>query len=817
MKNQKYYLRNKIFKTLLATSFSLALIPCSFAANQPSSLLRLVKTDSKLSTGTEGGNITTPFESGSILQYDGLGNWTVVADISNVSITSIDINSAINSNLPGIFTIQGNTIIGDIINSGNNPNARLSIIAANSETTFTGTGSLDMLATGDIGMVSARGNANLNIKTAVLNNNKFNVTDNAKLVFEDDVMAMTMNISKSASVTFKNNLNINSMYIRNNGLVNFETGINNTKAGPIIIGDSGTVHLGGNVNIVNICGISVSDEDRLHSNGTIRFTNKNPITYSGSIGTADNVDQGAGMARPIKAIELTDANVTIQGMVIGNDTTLSLSNQELQLKGRLLMQGATVIQTTFDGTKGGHLIVQQDDSIVDFSQSSSISIVVNDGAVNDNKAYSYTLLQSTGGGRIVPGSTVLVTSNNRYIKWGYNPETYVLSRAAGLTPTIPDDTNASGGDDHHAAVGKVLSDPNATGAAKQVQINFGTMATEDVLEAVSRLQPTEIVETSLEGTQITVENRISDLFETDAQELDTPAPTEGVSSGCEGLYTTKHGLWITPFGGKSNQKAHKQDPSYKTTSYGLSVGYDTKINDDWSVGLALTSVKTNVKHKEAKDSDKGKTNTFILSLYALNQMNEKWFSQGMISVGHSRIESSEKRIIDSNTEQNANGKYKAKSYSGEIMLGYSAAPAKSISLAPMLGLRYTKFPASSYKETGASIQNLSIKNKGTDIFEGILGARLLTKIAKNGMLFIPEIHGFLNYSFKDRTPKIEARLEGLPSLIPVRVAKSDKAWYNVGTSLSVEHNNMEYGIKYDSVIAKKYLAHQGALKIKVNF
>ena len=41
--------------------------------------------------------------------------------------------------------------------------------------------------------------------------------------------------------------------------------------------------------------------------------------------------------------------------------------------------------------------------------------------------------------------------------------------------------------------------------------------------------------------------------------------------------------------------------------------------------------------------------------------------------------------------------------------------------------------------------------------------------------------------------------------------------YNLGIGISVQKNRMEYNIVYDVVLAKKYVSHQGALKVRINF
>ncbi|XVN42580.1 MAG: autotransporter outer membrane beta-barrel domain-containing protein [Candidatus Rickettsia vulgarisii] len=50
-----------------------------------------------------------------------------------------------------------------------------------------------------------------------------------------------------------------------------------------------------------------------------------------------------------------------------------------------------------------------------------------------------------------------------------------------------------------------------------------------------------------------------------------------------------------------------------------------------------------------------------------------------------------------------------------------------------------------------------------------------------------------------------------------RPDRTAKTLYNLGASVTAKRGKMEYSAGYDSYLAKKYTAHQGTLKIRVNF
>jgi outer membrane autotransporter protein len=135
----------------------------------------------------------------------------------------------------------------------------------------------------------------------------------------------------------------------------------------------------------------------------------------------------------------------------------------------------------------------------------------------------------------------------------------------------------------------------------------------------------------------------------------------------------------------------------------------------------------------------------------------------------------------------------------------------------MLGLRYSKFTDGKYNETGTGRRNLIVAKKSTNKIEGVVGSRMSFISQLNDGLLIPEIHGFVSYNFKNKAPKIDARLDGALTPMPVKTSKSTKTQVNLGTSITLKHRLMEYSLGYDANFANKYISHQGSLKLRLNF
>jgi len=335
---------------------------------------------------------------------------------------------------------------------------------------------------------------------------------------------------------------------------------------------------------------------------------------------------------------------------------------------------------------------------------------------------------------------------------------------------------------------------------------------------VKRLTPTEtpiLADLTRDISSNIVANRIGGR----PQVLDHKA--ELASTGNSGLsagdYTTAYGLWINPSMLKVKQKTNKGVAGYTASVGGASLGFDTKANEDMVIGLALSYLNTNVKHKDFKSGDKTKMDSLMLSIYGLQQITDNWYTHGIVTVGTNKVKTKETRRTGATATELATGNYRAMSFSGELMLGYNTY-LKQASFTPMAGVRVTKVNSAGYTETGTANQNLIVSRKELNRVELVAGARIYgSGTALNGLNVVPEIHGFVNHDVIGKKQKSDVRLASIEDYLRTKGGKPAKTLFNAGLSLNTSYNNMEYGLGYDAHMAKKYVAHQSNLRVRVNF
>ncbi|MCP5362474.1 MAG: autotransporter outer membrane beta-barrel domain-containing protein [Rickettsiaceae bacterium] len=232
-----------------------------------------------------------------------------------------------------------------------------------------------------------------------------------------------------------------------------------------------------------------------------------------------------------------------------------------------------------------------------------------------------------------------------------------------------------------------VQSPGIRAEGRNIFLGVGNSGIEDLIK---RLTPTEtpiLADLTRDISSNIVANRIGGR----PQVLDHKA--ELASTGNNGLsagdYTTAYGIWVNPSMLKVKQKTSKGAAGYTASVGGASLGFDTKANEDMVIGLALSYLNTNVKHKDFKSGDKTKVDSLMLSIYGLQQITDNWYTHGIVTVGTNKVKTKEARRTGATATELATGNYRAMSFSGELMLGYNSY-LKQASFTPMAGVRVTK-------------------------------------------------------------------------------------------------------------------------------
>jgi outer membrane autotransporter protein len=512
-------------------------------------------------------------------------------------------------------------------------------------------------------------------------------------------------------------------------------------------------------------------------------------------------------------------NIATGGTFNINENTVTLTN------GNSVFNGTSNFNVTIDkeGDAGEIVVDGAAAADLDFSKATVVNINVTDQQLSlPTGTENYEIIKVANGGTLTGAAKLkLNTSNvaNRFSNFTLDTTTansVKLVQANNASAVLSGLVQSLNNKDLTADASS-LGNAKNTADAQTVQNDLGKIADNTTLvDAVRRLT------TPIETNSAVMNNVASAGKQSVINRLGLLSPTPGMqtaSAGSTGVSAgddARFGAWVAPFFNQNTQKAKNSAAGYKSNSFGGTVGFDTMTNADMTIGLAGTFAKTDVKHKDIKSGDKTKADTFIFSIYGIQQLTNEWFMQAVASFSSSKVKNKEKRITSAGS-QTASGSFDTTTYGADVMLGYGHKIA-STTLTPMFGVNFSRINDGGYKETGTTNQNLSITKKAVNKFEFVAGLRAqFDSMATSDIQLTPEIHGFVKYDVIGKNPTITAKLDGLVTPFTQKSAKVEKATYNVGFSVNAESGMYEYGAGYDLTVANKFIGHQGIVKLRVNF
>ena len=315
-------------------------------------------------------------------------------------------------------------------------------------------------------------------------------------------------------------------------------------------------------------------------------------------------------------------------------------------------------------------------------------------------------------------------------------------------------------------------------------------------------------------TQVVV-NRIAQVASLNQDLTYSEESFSGISAG---EVESNYGLWMSPFFGKNIQKLRKTVPGYQSTYYGVAVGFDGAINDQLVLGAAVSTIQTDIKHKDYNMGDRTKISSNIIYVYGTYSFNDHWFVQNVTSVGKSRVKKRElrKESLQYNT---AKADYNSSFIATEVLTGHKYS-LKKINITPTLAVNYTKSGDISFSETGTQYQNLIVKGKGGHQLATTFGMILdNTYKLSNGLEIKPEIYADVGYTILTPKADLDIRLAKNPTeKLKTNSVKPDKMLYSFGGNITgIISKSYEINVGYDCKLADKFVAHQGTLRLRVNF
>lgn len=642
----------------------------------------------------------------------------------------------------------------------------------------------------------------------------FTYPDNWQLTIEDnafiDGAITTLNNSENGDITFEGNSIINS-------------NIGQPEAGRV----QSVTFIGGadkNIDISsNIYANSISQGD--HS-----LTLQNDVIFQGSY-NIDNSTHNAGLNRLSVQQRISSANLDI-GVMAGSEKFNFTANDNNA--GSFFASGGQ-----FDAS-----LATINLNLTDIS--TTVAVANSDPLDENGNPYREIVIfgADSGGLMTIPNladiNYQILSSTNNLVQWELIRTDNEIKIRKTTTPDILAATVQQ-------AVAQVTDQPetntpvaitnitNIATASQQITNDLATNINQSTAaEFIARLQTdlteiTEIAHAHQQHSQNTIktylnstslQGALSGLYNT-ADSGDMPIYmaeasndyTTGISAG-DGI--RDHGAWSNYSYSHVTQKKIGRSPGYKSIAHNISIGADTMIQDNTTLGAALGIVRNNVKHKNTNTGDRSSSNSYIASIYGMYEFGSSMFVQGLASIGHSNFKNSELRN-GAGIKEVAQAKFNVNSYGLELISGYDYITQSRILLTPIIGASYSMVGKSKYQETGTTNQNLKVSKKPDHKLALMAGGRIAQNYRSNDYDITPEIHFTISHDILDRNLKINASLDQAPDPLVVKSSEHSQTFYNLGTKITTAMEPYDATFSYDVYLAKKHVAHQGSVKLRVNF
>ncbi|MBU6183969.1 MAG: autotransporter outer membrane beta-barrel domain-containing protein [Rickettsiales bacterium] len=280
-----------------------------------------------------------------------------------------------------------------------------------------------------------------------------------------------------------------------------------------------------------------------------------------------------------------------------------------------------------------------------------------------------------------------------------------------------------------------------------------------------------------------------------------------------------HGVWVSGTYAKARQKEYGEVSGYKGKSGGGTVGVDFSVNDEGTIiGTSYSRIVSNITANQPVNS-KIKAVSNILSVYTKIPFGNKFDLSAVLAGNNTRFTHKYQKMIGRGNYQTAKSKFTSNGFNAQMLLNYNITLGDNFMVMPRVGIQYGTQTDSAHTESGAGVHNLSIAAKNSKGFSGTAGLKLSKEFLVGNTHIIPSLLAAVQKDFSRSKDKIQARyVWASGSSTETHTFNRGKSLgYNLGAGLGVNHKNVEVLAEYNCHLKKKYVGHQGTLKLKLLF
>jgi outer membrane autotransporter protein len=243
-----------------------------------------------------------------------------------------------------------------------------------------------------------------------------------------------------------------------------------------------------------------------------------------------------------------------------------------------------------------------------------------------------------------------------------------------------------------------------------------------------------------DGLQIASAGRVL----TDAGQQTAQIPAGGPSAEHWSVWGRGYGVW----GNVDNQTKPNWVPGWSESRYGGIIGADYSFNNNWLVGAVANFSHDDVTFNQSAGNTK--LDSYLFGLYGQYRQGP-WYVNAIGSGGFSNYTTA-RNILPPALPAVAHSSYNGENYGGYVEGGWDF-PVSSFKVTPFVGLGYLHQTIDQFTETGAGIEDLTVKGD-EDSLQTSLGIRASTTFQVGSGWLMPEVRASWQHEFLDDSQQI---------------------------------------------------------------
>jgi fibronectin-binding autotransporter adhesin len=225
----------------------------------------------------------------------------------------------------------------------------------------------------------------------------------------------------------------------------------------------------------------------------------------------------------------------------------------------------------------------------------------------------------------------------------------------------------------------------------------------------------------------------------------------------------KGGAWMRGFGSFASGAAQGGVAGFNQDRGGVIFGFDQKLNDHWTLGLAAQYAHSSLSFADGSaSSDADSYNGIVYGGWHQDRL----YVNGTAGFGWNAYNSSRSLDVGGFTA-NPSGSFSGQNYTASTETGYAFHAGDDQigdwTLTPYAGLDYTFTHTDAFTESGDGVSNLAVQAGHSNSLITSLGIRTATKIeTQDNGTFTPEVHLAWEHENLDENQNINAAFVSSP-------------------------------------------------------